>query len=122
VEDNIHLEGNVDGSVDEMGFEVQSDDQLPDAYEDDAPVRDPASLRVVVQGELAAIPEANTPSRKSKRRADSVEEHSLDRAEQMKVARNLDFTSDIGNNSMSQASLIHLYNECVIDKLEVVGN
>jgi hypothetical protein len=121
VEDNMHLEGNVDGSVDEMGFEVQSDYELQEAYEEDALVHDPASPRAVVQTELAAIPEASTPSRKSKKRADSVEEHSLDWAERIKAARNLNFTSDKGNNSMSQASFIHFSNECVIDNLEVVG-
>jgi hypothetical protein len=48
VEDNMHLEGDVDGSVDEMGFEVQSDYELQEAYEEDALVHDPASPRAVV--------------------------------------------------------------------------
>jgi hypothetical protein len=41
--------------------------------------------------EMAAIPEIETPGRRSKRRAGSVDESSLERAERMKVARNLDF-------------------------------
>jgi hypothetical protein len=75
----------------------------------------------VVQRELAAIPEANTTSCKSKRREDSVEEESLDLGERKKAARKLDFTSDKGNNNMSQSSFIHLSNEYVIENLEVVS-
>jgi hypothetical protein len=44
------------------------------------PVHDPTNKRAVVQREIAAIPEASTRSRKSKRKAQSVDEHSLDRA------------------------------------------
>jgi hypothetical protein len=104
-----------------MGIDVQSNDELQEAKEEDATVHDPASPRVVVQRELAAIPEANTTSCKSKRREDSVEEESLDLGEQKKAARKLDFTSDKGNNNMSQSSFIHLSNEYVIENLEVVS-
>jgi hypothetical protein len=41
--------------------------------------------------EMTAIPEIETPGRRSKHRAGSVDESSLERAERMKVARNLDF-------------------------------
>jgi hypothetical protein len=75
----------------------------------------------VVQRELAAIPEANTTSCKSKRREDLVEEESLDLGERKKATRKLDFTSDKGNNNMSQSSFIHLSNEYVIENLEVVS-
>jgi hypothetical protein len=40
---------------------------------------------------MAAISEIETPGRRSKRRAVSVDESSLERAERMKAARNLDF-------------------------------
>jgi hypothetical protein len=104
-----------------MGIDVQSNDELQEAKEEDATVHDPASPRVVVQRELAAIPEANTTSCKSKRREDSVEEESLDLGERKKATRKLDFTSDKGNNNMSQSSFIHLSNEYVIENLEVVS-
>jgi hypothetical protein len=39
---------------------------------------------------LAAIPEASTPSRRSKRRVDSVDQASLERVEKLKATRNLD--------------------------------
>jgi hypothetical protein len=104
-----------------MGIDVQSNDELQEAKEEDATVHDPASPRVVVQRELAAIPEANTTSCKSKRREDSVEEESLDLGKRKKATRKLDFTSDKGNNNMSQSSFIHLSNEYVIENLEVVS-
>jgi hypothetical protein len=41
--------------------------------------------------EMAAIPERETPGRRSKCRVGSVDESSLERAERMKTARNMDF-------------------------------
>jgi hypothetical protein len=64
-------------------------DEIPDVTED--PVQEPANQMGELQQELAAIPEANTPSCKSKRRAASVDEHSLDHTEQIKAACNLDY-------------------------------
>jgi hypothetical protein len=55
------------------------------------------------------IPEASTLSRKSKRRAQSAEEHSLDRAERMKAARKLNFAFEKGNDSDTQTSLLRIY-------------
>jgi hypothetical protein len=71
--------------------------------------------------DLAAIPEAETPSCKSKRRSETVDENSLDRAERIKAARNLDFTSEKSNSSKSNVSFVHLSNKNVIDKLQGVG-
>jgi hypothetical protein len=75
----------------ETGSDLQSDEEDREAYGERGPIPDPAGLSTEVLRELAAIPEASTPSRKSKRRATSVEEHLLNRAERMKAARNLDF-------------------------------
>jgi hypothetical protein len=70
----------------------------------DGPVHEPANLMGESQRELAAIPEANTPSRKSKRRAESVNVHSLERAERIKAACTLDFALEKGTNSKPNSS------------------
>jgi hypothetical protein len=62
----------------------------------DAQISEPGSHRVHAI-ELAAIPEVATPGRRSKRRAKTAVEVSLDRAERLKAAHNLDFTSGKGN-------------------------
>jgi hypothetical protein len=49
---------------------------------------------------LATIPEASTPSRRSKRRVDSTDQASLDRAEKLKAACNLDTLSKQGTNDI----------------------
>jgi hypothetical protein len=82
---------------------------------------DPAKQRAKAQKVMAAILEAETPLRKSKRRSESVDEHSLDRAERIKAARNLDFTAEKGNNSKPLVSFVHFSNENVIDNLQSVG-
>lgn len=46
---------------------------------------------------LAEIPEAITPSRRSKRRASSADQDTGERAEKIKAARNLDVMKDKGN-------------------------
>jgi hypothetical protein len=60
-----------------------------------------------VHRDFAAVPEASTPSRKSKRRAQSTDEHSLDRAERIKAAHNLNFNKAKGNNNKTDSSFIH---------------
>jgi hypothetical protein len=59
--------------------------------------------------DLAAIPEAETPSCKSKRRLETVDENSLDRVEWIKVVGNLDFTLEKGNSNKSTVSFVHFY-------------
>jgi hypothetical protein len=49
--------------------------------------------------EMAAIPESETPGRRSKHRAKMVDESSLEHAEQMKASHNLDIK---GNKDHSQ--------------------
>jgi hypothetical protein len=68
--------------------------------------------------EMAAIPKIKTPGRRSKHRAGLVDESSLERAKQMKVARNLDFK---GNKDQMQPSLLLLSNNEVVNNLGVVG-
>jgi hypothetical protein len=74
-----------------------------------------------VQRDFAAILEASTPSRKSKRRAQSADEHSLDWSEWIKAARNLDFNSMKGNSSTTESLFIHLSNDYVTKNLQSIG-
>jgi hypothetical protein len=92
-------------SPDAQNAAVQHED-----FDVKTPVYDPAKMKAVVQRDKAAIP--STPSRKSKRRAQSADEHSLDRAEWIKAVRNLDFTSEKGN--ISQTLFVQLSHENVI--------
>jgi hypothetical protein len=69
---------------------------------------------------LAAIPEASTPSRRSKRRVDSVDQASLERAEKLKAARNLDSLPKQGTNDIPDKSL-HFSSKQVYDNLNSVG-
>jgi hypothetical protein len=85
------------------------------------PVHSPAQMEAKEYLEVAVIPEASTPSRKSKRRAKTADEHSLDRAERIKAAWNLNFNSAKGNSNKTESSLIHLSNECVTKNLQSIG-
>jgi hypothetical protein len=67
--------------------------------------------RAEASRELATIPQADTPSRRSKRRADTADAPSLERAKQIKVVRNLDSTTKKGNNTTPQASSIQRHEE-----------
>jgi hypothetical protein len=91
------------------------------AFEEEDRGDEPASPEAAQLRELATIPEVETPSHKSKRRANTGDEHSLDRAERIKAARNLDFTKEKGNISTSQTSFVHFANEYVVDNLLAVG-
>jgi hypothetical protein len=71
--------------------------------------------------ELAAILEVESPSRKSKMRAQSSDEHSLDRAARIKAVHNLDFSKEKGNNPKSLASFIHFSDEKVVGNLSALG-
>jgi hypothetical protein len=97
-----------------MSPDVQNAAVQHEDFDVKTPVYDPEKMKAVVQRDKAAIPEASTPSRKSKRRAQSTDEHSLDRAERIKAVRNLDFTSEKGNISMSQTLFVQLSHENVI--------
>jgi hypothetical protein len=72
--------------------------------------------------DLAAIPEADTPTRRSKRRADTADQPSLERAERIKAARNMDATPNKGNITMPQTSFLQqFFNEHVVKNLTAVG-
>jgi hypothetical protein len=66
---------------------------------------------------LAAIPETESPGR-SKRRAELADESSLECAERIKVAHNLDFR---GKTNSAQFSFLQFSNVDVMNKLDVVG-
>jgi hypothetical protein len=84
-------------------------------------VHGPAQTVAEVHRDFAAILEASTPSCKSKWRAQSTDEHSLDRAEQIKAAHNLDFNKANGNNNKTHSSFIHLSNDFVTKNLQSIG-
>jgi hypothetical protein len=67
---------------------------------------------------MTAIPETESPGRRSKRRADMVDESSLERAERIKAARNLDFNSGIGKPDYAHHSFLQFSNDIVIRNLD----
>jgi hypothetical protein len=83
--------GDMEGmeNVEEMYNEMTSS-------EVDAPGSEPVTPRAETHRELAAISEVGTPSRRSKRRADTADEPSLERAERIKATCNLDFNPKKG--------------------------
>jgi hypothetical protein len=83
----------------------------------EAPDSEPPSL-IMHEVQMASILESETPGRRSKRRAETVDESSLERAERMKAAHNLDFK---GNKEQSQSSLLILSNDVVMSNLGAVG-
>jgi hypothetical protein len=66
---------------------------------------------------LVVIPETESPGR-SKRRAESDDESSMEQAERIKAARNLDFDS---NTNHSQPSSLPFSDANVLNNLGVVG-
>jgi hypothetical protein len=90
-----------DGEDDVLGDTPESEGRYYDDIQEvsEGPIHELANRVGKEQRELAAIPEADTPSRKSKRRNESVNEHSLEHARRIKAACNLDFASDKGTNS-----------------------
>jgi hypothetical protein len=107
--------------LEEKNPDAQSDEVQQEGVVGVTPVYDPTKKKVVVQREIVVIPEASTLSRKSKRRALSADEHSLDHAERMKAVRNLDFTSQKGNSSITQTSFVQFSNSYVIENLQSIG-
>jgi hypothetical protein len=70
--------------------------------------------------QLHAISEASTSSRKSKRRTASADEHSLERAERIKVAKNLDAPPKQGNQT-AKITFLNLSTEYVSHNLANLG-
>jgi hypothetical protein len=70
---------------------------------------------------MAAIPEASTPSQRSKRRVSTADQSSLEQAERIKAARNLDSTPKSGNRQASHNSFLQFLNDQIVENLNVVG-
>jgi hypothetical protein len=85
------------------------------------PGSEPVTPRAETHRALTAIDEVGTPSRRSKTRADMADEPSLERAERIKAARNLDFNPKKGTKNTSHVSFLEFSNEHVDDNLSVVG-
>jgi hypothetical protein len=67
---------------------------------------------------MAAIPEAPTPPRRSKRRADTTDQISLERTKRMKSAHNMDVTAKQGNKIHPEHSFLHLTSDEIHDNLK----
>jgi hypothetical protein len=83
----------------------------------EAPNSEPSSP-VMHDVQMAAIPEIETPGRRCKRRAETVDESSMEWVERIKAARNLDFQ---GNIEHSQPSSLLLSDDEVLNNLGAVG-
>lgn len=70
---------------------------------------------------LAAVSEAATPTRRSKRRAASTEESSVERAEKIKAVRNLDANPCEGNTASSNGSFLQFTDKLIVDNMSSVG-
>jgi hypothetical protein len=106
----VHVLGNTEvvdetfsplDNIEDLGeyddVEGPIDDEIENVFEEDDRGIVLAHPEVEEQRALAAIPEAVTPTHSSRRRAESAGEHSLDRAERIKAAHNLDFRTEKGN-------------------------
>jgi hypothetical protein len=116
------LEWEEDEETDDMGLENCDEiDMAQIGQEVHTPVRAQRTPNENVQRELmAAIPEAMTHLRRSKRRADTADQSSLEQAEKIKAARNLDPTPK-SNKSTPHNSLLQFINEQVVENLSAVG-
>jgi hypothetical protein len=108
-EGDVFSQGSADGVIDDMIVEAWSDEELPKESGNVTTVQDTTKQWARTKKDLAAIPEAETPSCKSKRRLETVDENSLDRVEWIKVVGNLDFTLEKGNSNKSTVSFVHFY-------------
>jgi hypothetical protein len=70
---------------------------------------------------LAVIPEASTPSHRSKRRASTTDQFSLKQEERIKATRNLDSTPKLDNRQTSHKSFLHFLNDQIVESLNVMG-
>jgi hypothetical protein len=127
-DEDLMLGENTEGLVDLDDLEDVDDlDDLEEVYNE---MKSPIAVvsgssqvipRAAAQGDLAAVPEATTPPRTSKRRADTIAEPSLERAERLKAARNLDATTKKGNDITSHISFLQFSDDLVVDNLSAVG-
>jgi hypothetical protein len=73
------------------------------------------------QKALAAIPEASTPSCRSKRRVSIADQSSLEQLGRIKAARNLDSTLKSDNKQASHYLFLQFSNDQIVENLSVVG-
>jgi hypothetical protein len=100
----------------DAGHDASADgDEILAGDETSFAVLSPPVMQVVL---LATILETKSPVRRSKRRAETVDESSLERVERIKAARNLDFQ---GNTELSQPPSFLASDEEVIHNLGFVG-
>jgi hypothetical protein len=97
----------------EQGLEYDGDEV---AMGVEAPNSEPSSP-IMQAVQLATIPETKSPGR-SKRRADTMDESSLERVERIKAAHNLDFK---GKPDSTQLSFLQFSKDDVISNLDAVG-
>jgi hypothetical protein len=116
VEENIEV---LDAEDSESQTEL--DDSVQFSQEDEVLASVATNQKSAAQEALAAIPGAVTPLRSRKRRAVTADQHSQERAERLKAARNLDYVLELGNNSTSHPSFLKFSNELVVGNLNVVG-
>jgi hypothetical protein len=102
--------------VEDVDMDAYSEDELMEAFQEEVRGDELANPEAKRLRELATIPEADTPLHKSKRRVNFEDEHSLDRAERIKAARNQDFTKEKDNTITPLTSFVHFPNDCVVDK------
>jgi hypothetical protein len=71
--------------------------------------------------DLAAVPEADTTSRRSKRRAALADQDSGERAEKLKATRNLDAPCNNDNENTPTPSFLQLSNDDIISNMSDIG-
>jgi hypothetical protein len=98
----------------EQGLEYDGDEV---AMGVEAPNSEPSSP-IMQAVQLATIPETESLGRRSKRRADTMDESSLERVERIQAAHNLDFK---GKPDSAWLSFLQFSKDDVISNLDVVG-
>jgi hypothetical protein len=71
--------------------------------------------------DLATVPEADTTSRRSKRRAASADQDSGERAEKLKATRNLHAPCNNDNENTPTPSFLQLSNDDIISNMSDIG-
>jgi uncharacterized protein (DUF1501 family) len=107
-----HVAADVSETEEGKDVESEDDEELADLMDDspDVEMLTSEARNLIAQTQarmMAAISEASTPSRRAKRRADTAHQASLERAEKIKAAQNLDATPIKGNTEISEKSFLH---------------
>jgi hypothetical protein len=120
--------GTIQGAATEVEEDLEYSDvehlHMVEKFTDgmDMHLNESANLIAQVQADaMAAIPEASTPSRRSKRRADSAAQARLQRAEKIKAARSLDASPKQGNIETTDNTFLHFISEQVNHNLNNIS-